>query len=210
MARRANLVIVLASDSSLHERWIAGGPRSFDMLVLYTGNQPGRFATGIEHYGQAKGDRWPVHEALFARDGRMILEYDRIALVADDVDAKVQSWNTLFGMADWYALDLAQPAATGYAAWEGQAQQPGCLLRYTSFVESTAPVFSRRALERVLPTFAKSTSGLDLPLAWSRLLPWPEYKCAIVDTVVAARTRPAPKGTFDIREHARLRESQEK
>jgi hypothetical protein len=210
MMRRPNLVIVHASESSLHERWIAGGPRNFDMLVLYGGDVPGRFASGVEHYRIAKGPRWPVHEALFARDGRWILEYERVALVSDDVDARLPSWNTLFGMADWYALDLAQPAATGYAAWEGQAAQPGCLLRYTSFVESTAPVFSRRALERVRPTFAEGASGADLPLAWSRLLPWPEYRCAIVDTVVAARTRPAPKGTFDIREHARLRESQEK
>ena len=44
MARRKNLVIVRAGDSSLHEEWLQGeGERNWDLIVNYFGDDPQRY-----------------------------------------------------------------------------------------------------------------------------------------------------------------------
>jgi hypothetical protein len=232
MARRPNLVIVRAGDASIHERWFAGGPRNFDVMVSYFGDQPGRFSQGVEYYHAQKGPRWPVHHAIFSHHMQMLGDYAHVALICDDVDADARTWNTMFHYCDWYGLDLAQPSIVGHVSWDITRPQPGLLLRYTSFVESMAPFFSRRALARVTPTFGESVSGWGLSFLWSQRLPWPEYRSAVVDAVQVNHTIPVRQGSlrptldalgvdpererneimkrhgiqaFEIREHARLR-----
>lgn len=232
MARRPNLIIVRAGDASIHERWLSGAPRNFDLMVSYYGDQPGRFGQSAEYYHVMKGPRWPAHHAIFSNYMQLMGSYAHVGLVCDDIDANAAVWNSMFFACDWYGLDLAQPSVVGHVSWDITRPQPGCLLRYTSFVESMAPFFSRRALERVRPTFAESISGWGLSYLWSQRLPWPEYRTAIIDTVQIGHTLPVRRGslrptldalgidpeqerreimarhgitTFEIREHARLR-----
>ena len=116
-------------------------------------------APEVEYYHAMKGPRWPVHHMLFTQQAKVLQNYSHIALVCDDLDANVATWNTMFHFCDWYGLDLAQPAVLGHVSWDITRPQPGVLLRYTNFVESMAPVFSRRVLDRVVPTFSESISG---------------------------------------------------
>jgi len=151
MARHPNLIVVRASDASIHERWLTGVERNFDLMVSYSGDQPGRFGQGVEYYVQMKGPEWPGHHAILSHYMKLIGNYERIAIVRDDIDADAAVWRT----------------------------------------------------------FSSGLPEGELPLAWSRYLTWPEYRCAIVDTASVTRTRHAwstpARAAIEIREHARLR-----
>ncbi|HUL94574.1 MAG TPA: hypothetical protein VLT89_01125 [Usitatibacter sp.] len=194
---RPNLLVVRAGDASLHERWLAGArQRSFDLMVSYYGDVPGRFNHGIEYYHAMKGPRWPAHDALWKHQRALFESYGHVGFACDDVDANADSWNRVFQGCAWYELDLAQPAVDGHVNWEITRRVPGSMLRYTSFVEAMCPVFSRRALQRVAPTFGESISGWGLSFVWSKLLPWPDYRSAIIDAVTVTHTTPMRQGTL--------------
>ncbi len=207
-ARRPNLLVVRASDASVHERWLAGD-RNFDIMVSYSGSHEGRFAQGIEYYHAMKGPQWPSVHALFTHYMNLFGDYERIGIAYDDVDANARIWSTLFHIGDWYGLDVVHPSVGGHAATALTSPQEGSILRYTSVVDSLAPIFSRRALARVLPTFGEGIPEGELAPRWSALLPWPEYRSAIVDTVHVSRTvaawGSAPRITPESREYGRLR-----
>ena len=209
MARHPNLIVVRASDASIHERWLTGVERNFDLMVSYSGDQPGRFGQGVEYYVQMKGPEWPGHHAILSHYMKLIGNYERIAIVRDDIDADAAVWKALLYCAEWFGIDILHPSVSGTAATDLTRPHPGCILRYVNVVDSLAPIFSRRALERVMGTFSSGLPEGELPLAWSRYLTWPEYRCAIVDTASVTRTRHAwstpARAAIEIREHARLR-----
>ena len=209
MARRPNLIVVRATDASVHERWLGSGARNFDLMVSYSGDHAGRYNQGVEYYNAMKGPQSSACHALFTQYMKLVGDYERVAIVCDDIDANARIWDTLFHCCDWYGLDLAHPAVVGHASTDITTPRDGCILRYMDALDSLAPIFARRALERVLPTFVESIPEGELPAAWSRLLPWPEYRSAIVDTVKVTRTIAAwgspARPTLKAREHARLR-----
>ena len=181
---RKNLIVVRAGDNSLHPRWLGtNAQRNFDLLVSYYGATLGRFEGECDLYHAMAGPRWPAHHAICTQHLDRLLSYDRIAFVCDDVDARPEAWTRLFELCARYQLDLAQPAILGYRSYAITEPQQGVLLRYTNFVEIMCPVFSSRALERVRSTFGESVSGWGLDFLWSRLLPYSDYKVAIVDSV---------------------------
>lgn len=194
---RKNLLIVRAGDSSLHPRWIASWrARNFDLLVSYYGATEGRFRADADLYHAMRGPRWPGHHAIFSQGREMIGRYDRIGFACDDLEADANTWNRLFDTCDWYALDLAQPAIEGHTSRDITQPQPGCLLRYTNYVEVMCPVLSRRAVARLAPTFSESVSGWGLPHLWAHLLPYPHYRLAVIDSVRVRHTTPVRQGTL--------------
>ena len=194
---RKNLLIVRAGDQSLHPRWLAGGkPRNFDLLVSYFGATPERYRDACDFYHSMPGPRWPAHHAICSQNAAFLSGYQRVAFACDDLDATPGTWNRLFDLCDWYELDLAQPAVEGHVSWKITTPQAGCLLRYTNFVETMCPAFSRRALEKLRGSFAESVSGWGLEILWSRLLPYPEFKMAILDSVRVVHTSPVRQGSL--------------
>lgn len=194
---RNNLIIVRAGDKSLHPRWRGKGePGNFDLLVSYFGSTPERYRDACDFYHSMPGARWPAHHAVCSQNEVFLGRYQRVAFACDDLDATLQSWNRLFDLCEWYDLDLAQPAVEGYVSWSITKPQAGCLLRYTNYVETMCPVFSRRALEKLRGSFAESVSGWGLDLLWSRALPYPEYKMAIIDSVRVVHTTPVRQGSL--------------
>jgi len=192
---RRNLLIVRAGDASLHPRWLEG-PRTFDLMVSYFGDTPRRFNGGIEYYHEMKGPRWPAHHAICTHHIEILRRYARVGFACDDLDATAQAWSQAFHWADWFDIDLAQPAVEGHVTREITWPQAGVLLRYVSYVEVMCPILSPRALEKLRPTFSESVSGWGLPMVWSRMLPYPEYKLAIIDAARVTHTTPVRQGTL--------------
>jgi hypothetical protein len=194
---RRFLLIVRAGDTSLHRRWLAtGAPRNFDLLVSYYGTTAGRFLKDGEIYHALPGPRWPGHHAIFSQNREFLSRYSRIALACDDLDATTETWTHLFLTCEHYELDLAQPAVLGHVSYEITRPQPRCLLRYTNYVESMCPTFSQRALAAVQHTFEESISGWGLGGLWAKLLPWPDYKVAVIDSVCVTHTLPVRQGSL--------------
>jgi len=102
----------------------------------------------------------------------------------------------MFDLCEWFDLDLAQPAVGGYVNHPITSPVDGSLLRYTNFVEIMCPFLSRRALALCGDTFGRSVSGWGLARIWTALLPYPEFRIAIVDQVRVLHTSQTRKGTL--------------
>jgi hypothetical protein len=59
-----------------------------------------------------------------------------------------------------------------------------------------APVFSANLLRRVLPAFEGLRFGFGLDYLWSRWLPAPSYRSAVLDAVQVRHSRPVGQGSL--------------
>ncbi|MFO1270970.1 MAG: glycosyltransferase family 2 protein [Rubrivivax sp.] len=187
------LVVVHAGDESRHPGWLAtSAGRDWDLVVCYAGRDPRRFADaqeGVVRVDRA-GERWPVLAQLLADTAEAWKAYDYIWLPADDLEIGGDEINRLFGIAAGVGLELAAPSlAAGSAAVHPLAlHNDGFALRYASFVDTAAPLFSSRALERALPAMAEpGVTDEALGQRWPALLEQPARACAIVDRVQVRR-----------------------
>ena len=194
MSRR-NLVIVRAGDSSLHPQWLTGAQdRSWDLIVNYYGDDALKYpesADGMKRI-DSKGPKWPALHALLSQSPEIWQKYDYVWLPDDDLAATPQTIELMFQLMQGLDLHLAQPSLswTSYVSLVMTLHNPNFAVRYSSFVEPMAPCFSRRLLERVLPTFNESISGWGLDYVWPRYLDSPYTQCAILDGIQVTHTRP--------------------
>jgi hypothetical protein len=106
----------------------------------------------------------------------VLFRYERVWLPDDDIAADVESVERLFDLVEKHRLATCQPAIDrGDVTFRTLRVQPGYVLRYSRFVESMCPLFTREALQRTLPTvvplwFLVLTSG---SLATLFRLKWP-------------------------------------
>lgn len=190
---RRNLVIVRAGDGSVHNRWgrdIADADRTWSLLVSFFGEDEAALQPPYEYIARHKGQKWPAVFEL-AESGELP-PFDFVWCVDDDIDCDWSTVNRLFELVARHGLDLAQPALGegSYVAHAVTRRRPDCLLRYTSFVEVMAPVFSRAAFETCAPPMPFAKSGWGLDFVWPKLLGYPRDRIAILDAVPVRHTRP--------------------
>jgi hypothetical protein len=198
MSRRF-LVVVRAGNASLHPSWLTAGgegalDRNWDLVVNYFGDDPKRYPStgdGVVRI-DSKGPKWPALAKLMAATRDAWGAYDYVWIPDDDLAASGQDINRMFELAAALDLQLAQPSLS----WDSHFSIPLTLhnrafkVRYSSFVEPMAPLFSRALLQRALPTFSESISGWGLDYVWPRLLADPMRQCAILDRIQVRHTRP--------------------
>jgi hypothetical protein len=90
-----------------------------------------------------------------------------------------------------YGLELAEPP---FFPWDTVSHEitlcdPRNVLRFVSFVECNATLFSRSALETCRPTFLESETGAGIDAVWPKLLGYPEDKIALLDCVPCGHPR---------------------
>ncbi len=192
---RRNLVIVRAGDSSQHAMWLSGpGDRNWDLIVGYGGEDPERFRSPDVTLVEAKGPKWPALHRMIDELSDTIAGYDYIWLPDDHIDADLASINTMFDLIAEHHLSLAQPAFSTDSDADHDITRvvAGNLLRYTNFVDTVAPCFSRGLLRSCVTEFADATNGLGLDSLWATI---PAHdQIAVIDavTVRSVRAHPAP------------------
>jgi hypothetical protein len=192
MARRRNLVIVRAGDTSLHEQWLAGdAERNWDLIVNYFGDDPQRYRKDDVQRIDSKGPKWPALHVLIQKLGQDVFCYDRVWLPDDDLSATKTGINSLFDIIDKHALALAQPALTpdSHLGHLITLHNRSFHLRFTNFVEIMAPCFNHDFLKQMLPSFNENLSGWGLDFLWpTKISDW--TRIAIIDAVSVRHTRP--------------------
>jgi hypothetical protein len=109
-----------------------------------------------------KVDGW---NKLFFRYPDVLVRYDRIALVDDDIITDTFSLNKCFDMGAAYGLAIWQPGLSfdSFATYAAFLANPLYKLRYVNFIEMMCPFFTSRQLQAVLPLFSMGfESGIDL------------------------------------------------
>jgi hypothetical protein len=196
------LVVVRAGDHSLHPQWLAtGAARNWDLIVHYSGEQPRRYPESGEGMIRidAKGPKWRSLHALLDATREAWKSYDYVWIPDETLSIACDEINRLFELVAGVELQLAQPSFSWDAPFESALTLHNAqfALRYTSFVDPAAAVFSRALLERVLPTLRESVHGIALGQVWPRFLSNPAKQCAVIDCVQARRIGAAARGAGD-------------
>jgi hypothetical protein len=172
----------------MHPEWDDGTPRNFDLLVsYYTGMD--FFEDESEYQHVLAGPPWRGNAAVCREFSKELAGYEYVAFADDDIMAPYATLSLLFEVCRDYALDLATPAVSLHVPADLPLSE-GTLLRYMDRSDLICPVFSQRALERLMSTFSESESGWGLPQLWSHLCPHPAYVTAVVDAANIKHLRP--------------------
>lgn len=190
-----NLIIAVVGDKSIHQNWSSlRYLRDFDLMIVYFGDEPNKYRKECQYYLQDKGHKWALTQKAVLSLGEKINQYDSIWCPDEDIKMGTHDINRLFRLFYDWGLNLAQPSLGKGSYWSFgiTLQDEKYTLRYTNFVEIMAPIFSREAMLRLLPTFTESVSGWGLDWIWPKIL---NYRgVAIIDDVAMYHTRPVAQG----------------
>jgi len=188
------LVISAVGDESVHRTWLSDkSQRTFDLCLIYFGNQTGRFEKDADHYFAQQGVKFQLIHALAQRHPELFARYELIWCPDDDVAAETHSINQFFRLMERHGLQLAQPAiAQGDAAFKALRRHPDYLLRYTGYVEVMCPAFTHDAFQKVLPTFVENISAWGIDWLWTSM--FRPSEAAVIDAVGVHHTRPLQAG----------------
>ncbi len=170
-----------------------GEPRDYDVLLnYYHDSDPNPRADAIVFQA---GTKTTSTRRLLEQRPEMLLRYEAVLFLDDDVEIGARDIDALFAAMTREKLDLAQPALTADSrtAWP-YLQQPGAgneIIRVSS-VEIMAPIFTRRALERVGWVFAEAVGGwgTDLLLGPAAREAFGPDSIGVVGSVPVRHTRP--------------------
>ncbi len=192
---------VFASVGDRHA--VAGwldAPRPWRLVVAHYGEDAAvadALRAAGAHVVRRKGSKfqnllalWQAQPALFEGAGHVWVADDDLVFTRGDVAA-------LFEAARTGGFALCQPAfdVAGKLSFPHTAAVPG-FARLTNFIEMTAPLFTREALERFLAVYDGSVSGWGADHWFCRVLEG--SRIGIIDAVTALNPHDAAKGGREI------------
>jgi hypothetical protein len=187
-----NLVLARVGRNSLHGEWLdATTPRNWDLRLVPFQEIAPQDDLDLEVGQVIVGPKWSgLRELLNSWDGWR--DYDYVWMPDDDIAADQETISRMFDVAEALGLDLFAPALheSSYYAHFITMENRSFYGRWVGFVEIMMPGFSRRALEKLLPTLDLTETGWGwgLDSLWPKLL---DYRnVAIIDGTPVVHTRP--------------------
>lgn len=187
---RPFLIICRAGNNSLHKEWVQDTQRHFDLYLSYYGDEQGKYAADADYYDETKGPKWPILHQILEQNPAFLDKYSAIWFPDDDISMPTEQINRMFNLFCGMGMDLAQPALTldSHVSHKELIQEQNSVLRLVNFIEVMAPIFSKKAINQLYPTFAQSKSGWGLDFLWPVLLG--QKNMAILDATPMTHTRP--------------------
>lgn len=189
--RRA-LVVCQAGRGARLDRWAGSAKREWDLMLNHY-DAAGMHRGVGEYVLFQKGTKFTAMKLLIDRFPELFAAYEHVLFLDDDIETTAADLNALFSACRRHGLDLAQMSLSQQSAcnWTHLYSRPGrSEPRKVSAVEIMMPVFSRRALEWIMPTLGRSVSGFGLDLVWGHLVSQKGGRIAVLDDVVATHARP--------------------
>jgi len=118
------------------------------------------------------------------------LKYDALIFVDGDLELLFDPGEFFsFCLDQNFAIAQASLTEDSYYSFHITRHNPSLLYRTTNYVETMAPLFSKRLLREVWPFFDKSISTWGLDILWSVMLPT-GWTAAIVDQFQMRHAKP--------------------
>lgn len=190
--KNKRLVICCAGDQSLHPNW-SGKNREFDLMVIYFGDNEGKWRDSADFYVQAKGVKWHLIHDVMQTHQDLISRYETFWCPDDDVDTDTNNVNGIFRCFEERSLALAQPALTrrSYISHRILRQKRFALLRYTNFIEVMAPIMTKEVFYRLSESFKLNRTAWGLDYLWASIVENEGLgEIAILDRYAVTHTRP--------------------
>lgn len=146
--KKKYLVFTSAGENANMEYW-CNGTKSFDIWVVYYGNNGQKYRDLSDYYNTRSGSKFQNLSFIYRHYYQILLEYESIFVLDDDILINTETINELFEIRNKYNLWVLQPAfdPAGKISHPITQVNPACQLRYTNFVEVTCPLFRRDKLD---------------------------------------------------------------
>lgn len=154
---------------------------NFDVALLCYEDIPSELEAKAKYVKYYRKEKWEMISLFFSEHPELIKEYSYFWFVDDDIITDTKSINMLFKISKDFGLKLSQPSASGFTSFDICKKKPGSFLRFTNFVEIMCPIMSSNTLEKLYPTFRKTTSGWGLDIIWRNTLN--DYEISIIDHI---------------------------
>lgn len=191
--RRSLVVCCVGADTPEYQSFVTRA-RDFDVcLISYEPGKVDLSDAAADYVLEHVGFKYP-NVRLALEQFELLQRYDYVWLPDADLRITSSEVSQLFAIARKFELDVCQPAlkqlpdVNGNYSWDITVAQPDLVLRYTNFVEIMCPLFSARALDRLLWTFDLCQSGWGLDALWPKILPNGTF--AIIDAINVEHARP--------------------
>ena len=143
------------------------GDREFD-IVVYCYDESLTGMGDCDVWVQRKGTKYQNFYHYAINNSKELEQYDYVWVVDDDMFMSTDDINKMFMMMEDYNIDLGQPSMDneGMHYIHFLINDPDYTLRYTNYIECSAPIFSKPALQKILPTFNETITGFG----WDALI----------------------------------------
>lgn len=180
-------------------------PRSYDVLLNYFREGDANPLADAVVY--QKGTKTTAIRRLLEARPDLLLRYEAALFLDDDVEIGAEGIEMLFHAFADGKLDLAQPALTenSITAWPFLKKPAASEIMRVSSIEIMAPLFSRRALERLGWAFGETVSGwgTDLLLGPAARTAFGPETVGVVGSVAVRHARPVDTGSGALYAHLR-------
>lgn len=182
---RRRLVWVQAGANFSTTKWFEpNAQRSWDLLCNWYSPDGIDLRYGEIHLRQFGTKSTGIH-AVLSNDPELLLRYDQVLFLDDDLTVVHADLDELFKIAEETNLKLFQASLThgSFCVWPDLFRVSRSVLRYTTGVEIMMPGFSRDALFDCAELFGRSVSGFGLDVAFSERVRRNGHACGVIDAV---------------------------
>ncbi len=164
--KRRDFLVFVQADAAFDREFLHES-RDFDVLLNYYGGAPETLPDDVEIAISQPGTKTTAIDRLLAVEPRLLLEYEAVFFLDNDISLGAQDIERLFWTMKEHDLDLAQPSlsAESDCIWP-VFKQPnvGNGVRRVNSAEIMMPCLTRRALAEVGWAFSESISGFGVDL----------------------------------------------
>ena len=202
MKKNRNLIVAPCGNASslFATHWLSDPEaREFDVCLLFYHAEindptlPGK----VEHFYHLKDFKYKMIYNLLTNVAPQLLdEYEYFFFIDDDIAFRTADINRMFELSRTFDMSITQASLShnSFCSWPIFKNKANCLLRYMGQVEVMAPLFSREALIKCLPSFNENKSSWGLDSVWPKILGYPRNKLGVFDAVIMEHTRPVGGG----------------
>ena len=187
--KRKNIVFTSAGDNTdFHINW-CGNNRNYDVYCVYYGDNMdnyNKYKSVVDKIWQRKGSKFQNFYYVYSLSDNIFSSYERFFILDDDIVMSTDDINKMFLLSEEYDLWICQPSFNNISKISHPITKynPGNILRYTSFVEVNAPLFSKKALTKFMKKYDPILIGwgIDYLYIWANG-DTIEDKYAVIDSI---------------------------
>jgi len=190
------LVFTSAGDNSCIDRWVSGEQPEFDLCIVYYGDKDCRFESLAKYFFRRKAGKFQNLHYVFSHSVEILTGYDSILAIDDDIQIDCAAINKLFKLREQYGITILQPSfdPRGKISHAITGFSPFTKLRYTNFVEITAPVIETEFLLSFLEVFDNRVNCCGVDCWFCHKATVEHKKIAVVDDITCLNPYDLDKG----------------
>ena len=196
---KENLLITPLGNKSLSHAWVSEKSNFDSIFICYedlTKDNKIKYLNLTSQVYEGRGSKFQLVKSFIENNKELINKYKFIWIPDDDIAISINDINTLYKTANDFQLDICSPSMSGFTSHTITNPIKGNVLRYTSFVEVTAPLFSLESLLKLYHSFDFNDSSWGFDHYWPFKLGYPKNKIAILDKITMIHTNPVG-GNYD-------------